>query len=146
MGPQGSPAVFTELKTQRVEFSGPRKLKFARQNIRDRQTALRNGERERVAEQRNTVFLEIVAVSLSLWLRIYLYVHEKSVLRTKGNAGLLHCRHTLYCLNHQGSHWKAAGWISGALSGLGTVCIPISLLGKTDYTRYWGNSLSKSHF
>lgn len=50
MGPQGSPAVFTELKIQRVEFSEPRKLEFARQNIRGRQTALRNGERERVAD------------------------------------------------------------------------------------------------
>lgn len=66
-GPTGKPAVFTELKMQRVEFSGPRKLEFARQTIRDRQTALRDGERERVADTekyRDTVFLEMCSCSL----------------------------------------------------------------------------------
>ena len=59
-GPTEEPSCLTELNTQRVEFSGPRKLEFARQDIRDRQTILRNGERERVADTekyRDTVFL-----------------------------------------------------------------------------------------
>lgn len=66
-GPTGEPSCLTELNTQRVEFSGPRKLEFARQKIRDGQTVLRNGERERVADTEkygDTVFLEVGSCSL----------------------------------------------------------------------------------